>query len=68
MVAFDNYPELMLLHLQRNYRNKGFERVRMESKEDKVVFKRRLESELQLRSMLMSSWHTAMPAIEVSGS
>ena len=64
--AFDNYPQLMLLHLMRNYRNMGFERVRMESEEDREAFRLRLRSSLKLRCLLMSAWHTAAPAIEVS--
>lgn len=66
MQAFEAFPQLMMLHLIRNYRTFGFEKVPMETEEDKRVFRGRLERELRLRCLLMAAWHTARPTIDVS--
>lgn len=66
LAAFDMYPKLMMLHLAHNYTTYGFERVRMDSEEDKVSFQAKLRASLTLRCFLLSSYHTAAPAIDVS--
>ncbi|KAK5164754.1 uncharacterized protein LTR77_009417 [Saxophila tyrrhenica] len=66
LVAFDDHPQLLHLHLVRNYPNAGFQRLRMEREEERARFRERLGRDLMLRCYLMSSWHTAAPAIEVS--
>ena len=66
--AFDTYPELMMLHLIRNYRTNGFERINVNSKDERRMFRGRLDRELNLRCLLIAAYHTAMPAIDVSGS
>jgi hypothetical protein len=65
LVAFDQYPELLLLHMVKNYPGDGFERVQMATLEDKEAFKVRLGKSLRLRCLLMASWHTAAGGIEV---
>ena len=66
LAAFDTYPRLMMLHMAANYTTYGFERVRVETVEEKVAFQRRLRGSLMLRCFLLSSYHTAAPAIDVS--
>ena len=66
MTSFDQFPQLMMHHLIRNYRNCGFEKVKMKTEHDKEAFKGRLEGNLGLRCQLMAAWHTAAPAIDVS--
>lgn len=66
MAAFDTYPRLMMLHLASNYTTYGFEKIRMETEEDKTKFQMRLRSSLTLRCFMLSSYHTAAPAIDVS--
>jgi hypothetical protein len=67
LAAFDTYPRLMMLHMASNYTTYGFEKLRMETEQDKVAFQRRLNGSLMLRCFLLSSYHTAAPAIDVSG-
>ena len=64
--AFELYPKLMVMHMANNYMNNGFERIRMESEEDKGKFRERLRTSLTLRCFMLSSYHTAAPAIDVS--
>ena len=64
--AFELYPKLMVMHMANNYMNYGFEQIRMESAEDKVKFRERLRTSLTLRCFMLSSYHTAAPAIDVS--
>ena len=64
--AFETYPKLMMLHLASNYATYGFEKIRMETEEDKVRFRQRLSSSLTMRCFMLSSYHTAAPAIDVS--
>ena len=66
MAAFDTYPRLMMLHMASNYTTYGFEKLRMETEQDKVAFQRRLDGSLMLRCFMLSSYHTAAPAIDVS--
>jgi hypothetical protein len=69
MMAFDDHPELMYLHLLRNYPDHGLQRVKMDQPEVQANFRRRLRGPgmegLTLRCYMMASWHTAAPAIEV---
>lgn len=64
-VALDAYPTLMRLHLIRNYRTHGFERLRLETRDDVRAFREKLAGDLSLRCILMSAWQTAGSAIEV---
>ena len=64
--AFESYPQLMMLHLIRNYRTLGFEKVPMETDEDKRAFQERLRREMRLRCLLMAAWHSARSNIDVS--
>lgn len=70
LIAFDDHPELMYLHLIRNYPQFGFQRVKMDSPEAQAEFRQRLRGGdiegLKLRCFMMASWHTAAPSIEVS--
>lgn len=66
MKAFDDFPELMMLHLIRNYRTQGFDKIPIKTSKDRLAFRSRLQNELSLRCLLMAAWHTAAPAIEVS--
>lgn len=69
LTAFDDHPELMYLHLIRNYPTIGFQRVKMDSPEAQAEFRQKLRGNgiesLKLRCFMMSSWHTAAPGIEV---
>lgn len=64
--AFELYPKLMVMHMANNYMNYGFERIRMDSEEDKVKFRERMKTSLTLRCFMLASYHTAAPAIDVS--
>ena len=64
--AFELYPKLMVMHMAHNYTTYGFERIRMESEEDKVKFRERLRRSLAMRCFMLASYHTAAPAIDVS--
>ncbi|KAF2482655.1 hypothetical protein BDY17DRAFT_298913 [Neohortaea acidophila] len=64
MKAFDDFPELMMLHLIRNYRTQGFDKIPIKTSKDRLAFRSRLQNELSLRCLLMAAWHTAAPAIE----
>ena len=66
MTAFETYPKLMMLHLSSNYTTYGFEKIRMDTEEDKVSMRQRLRSSLTMRCFMLSSYHTAAPAIDVS--
>lgn len=66
MKAYDDYPQLMMLHLFRNYRTMGFDRVPVRTAEERGEFRRKVQGSLALRCLLMAAWHTASPAIEVS--
>lgn len=65
MNAFDSYPQLMMLHLVRNYQTLGFDKIPMQTEDDKKAFQTRLQRELRLRCLMMAAWHTAAPAIDV---
>lgn len=56
----------MMLHLAKNYRTFGFEKVPMVTQEDKRVFRERIDRELRLRCLMMAAWHTARGSIDVS--
>lgn len=66
MSAFETYPKLMMLHMASNYTTYGFEKIRMETEEDKVKFRQRLRSSLTMRCFIMASYHSAAPAIDVN--
>jgi hypothetical protein len=66
MTAFEMYPKLMMLHLASNYTTYGFEKIGMETEEDKVRMRQRLKSSLTMRCFMLSSYHTAATAIDVS--
>ena len=66
MTAFDDYPRLLMLHMAANYTNYGFQTTRVDSEDDKAKFRERLKGSLVLRCLLLSSYHSAAPAIDVS--
>lgn len=66
--AFELYPKLMIMHMAHNYTTYGFDRIRMESEADKVLFRERLRTSLTMRCFMLSSYHTAAPAIDVGSS
>jgi hypothetical protein len=66
MSAFETYPKLMMLHMASNYTTYGFEKIRMETEEDKVKFRQRLTSSLTMRCFMVASYHSAASAIDVN--
>ena len=66
MVALEQYPQLMLLHLVRNFRTYGgLKGVRLETEDDVTRFRERAKGSIILTTMLAVAWQTAGPAIEV---
>ena len=65
LTAFETYPKLMMLHLATNYTTYGFEKILMETDEDKIKMRQRLRSSLTMRCFMLASYHTAAPAIDV---
>lgn len=63
-LAFDDYPELMRLHLMMNFPSVRFQHMNLR-KEHREEEKRRIESSWALTSMLASAYQTAGPSIDV---
>ncbi|KAJ4359770.1 uncharacterized protein N0V89_000326 [Didymosphaeria variabile] len=64
LIAFDNYPKLMLMHMIRSFRLMGLERVKLDSPEEVARFRSRLVNEIMYKSMLVGAYETAAPLID----
>lgn len=62
LLCLDRYPRLLRLHLQSN-----FPRQRFDLWEEPQFTSARFRQDWVLSSMLVASWMSAAPAIEVSG-
>lgn len=60
LLHLDAYPELLRLHLHTNYPRERFGRMGAEAFRSE-----RFQRDWKLKSMLVSSWLTAQPAIDV---
>jgi hypothetical protein len=65
-LAFDQYPELMRLHLVMNFPLERFEAMKIDSK-SRLMERKKIVDSWKLTSMLMSAYQTASPAIDVCG-
>ncbi|KAL5377802.1 hypothetical protein DPSP01_009580 [Paraphaeosphaeria sporulosa] len=64
LIAYDQYPKLMLIHMTRSFRLMGLERVKLDSPEDVANFRYRLVNDLRYKSMLVGAYETAAPLID----
>lgn len=65
LLAYDQYPKLMLTHMIRSFRLMGLERVQLDSSEDVARFRHKLVHDLRYKSMLVGAYETAAPLIDV---
>lgn len=61
MNALDRYPRLLQIHLDANFSHRGFERYSLHQLRSDVF-----QRSMVMQSMLICSWLTASPVIEVS--
>jgi hypothetical protein len=66
LIAYDQYPKLMLIHMMRSFRLMGLERVKLDSPDAIAKFRHRLVTDLRYKSMLVGAYETAAPLIDVS--
>ena len=60
LLHLDTYPEMLRLHLDLNYPREGFRRMGVEAFRSE-----RFQRSWKLESMLVASWLTAQPALDV---
>jgi hypothetical protein len=65
LLAYDQYPKLMLSHMVRSFRLMGLERVKLDSPEDVARFRHKLVNDLRYKSMLVAAYETPAPLIDV---
>lgn len=63
-IAVERYPSLLRLHMHANFPGERFDRWDVAMLQS--VFRREGAPRWQLRSMLLASWMTATPALDVS--
>jgi hypothetical protein len=63
-LAFDQYPELMRLHLAMNFPLERFERMKLDQ-QNRLKERQRLRDSWKLSSMVVASYQTASSSIDV---
>lgn len=63
--AFDNFPELMRLHLIMNFPTVGWNHMKLLDPDTRLQERSRIQQSWALTSMLASAYQTASPSIDV---